>query len=87
MLYEMAEKAARLENEGKKIIKFNISDPDQLTPRENVDAAYESMKMGRTKYSSSASEKNLRKALASIHGVSKCLRGCCHNTGNSLRRL
>ncbi|MEM2631696.1 MAG: pyridoxal phosphate-dependent aminotransferase [Candidatus Bathyarchaeia archaeon] len=69
MLYEIAEKAAALENEGKKIIKFNIGDPDQLTPKEVIEAAYESMKKGKTKYSTSAGEKNLKEALASIHGV------------------
>ncbi|MCS7114679.1 MAG: pyridoxal phosphate-dependent aminotransferase [Nitrososphaerota archaeon] len=71
MLYEIAEKAARLENEGKKIIKFNIGDPDHPTPREIVEAACEAMIRGKTKYSSSAGEKTLREALASIHGVSE----------------
>ncbi|HEX9863054.1 MAG TPA: pyridoxal phosphate-dependent aminotransferase [Candidatus Bathyarchaeia archaeon] len=69
-LYEINEKAIKLENEGKKIIKLNIGDPDLETPREIVDAAYESMKKGKTKYGSSYGEKALREKLASIHGVS-----------------
>ena len=70
MLYEISEKVIKLENEGKKIIKFNLGDPDQPTPIEIIEAAYEAMKKGKTKYSSSAGEKKLRETLASIHGVS-----------------
>ncbi len=70
MLYEISEKAIRLENEGKKIIKFNLGDPDQPTPHEIIEAAFEAMKQGKTKYSSSAGEKILREELASIHNVS-----------------
>ncbi|MEM3641262.1 MAG: pyridoxal phosphate-dependent aminotransferase [Candidatus Bathyarchaeia archaeon] len=71
MLYEIAEKVTRLEDEGKKIIKLNLGDPDQPTPSEIIEAAYEAMKRGETKYSSSTGEKNLREAIADIHGVSK----------------
>ncbi|MEM3055312.1 MAG: pyridoxal phosphate-dependent aminotransferase [Candidatus Bathyarchaeia archaeon] len=70
MLYEISEKVIKLENEGKKIIKFNLGDPDQPTPIEIIEAAYEAMKKGKTKYSSAAGEKNLRETLAEIHGVS-----------------
>lgn len=70
MLYEINEKAIKLENEGKKIIKLNIGDPDLETPHEIVEAAYEAMKKGKTKYASSLGEKSLREKLASIHGVS-----------------
>ncbi len=70
MLYEISEKAIQLENEGKKIIKFNLGDPDQPTPHEIIEAAFEAMKQGKTKYSSSAGEKKLREELASIHNVS-----------------
>lgn len=69
MLYEINEKVIKLENEGKKIIKFNLGDPDQPTPMEIVKAAYEAMKNGKTKYSSSSGEKKLRESLANIHGV------------------
>jgi aspartate aminotransferase len=70
MLYEINEKALKLESEGKKIIKLNIGDPDLETSKEIIEAAYEAMKQGKTKYSSSYGEKKLREKLANIHGVS-----------------
>ena len=70
MLYEINEKALKLEGEGKKIIKLNIGDPDLATPSEIIEAAYEAMKRGKTKYSSSYGEKSLREKLANLHGVS-----------------
>ncbi len=70
MLYEISEKVIKLENEGKKIIKFNLGDPDQPTSIEIIEAAYEAMKKGETKYSSAAGEKKLRETLSEIHGVS-----------------
>jgi aspartate aminotransferase len=69
-LYEINEKAIKLENEGKKIIKLNIGDPDLETPIEIIEAAYEAMMKGKTKYSSSYGEKKLREKLANIHHVS-----------------
>ena len=57
MLYEINEKALKLESEGKKIIRLNLGDPDMATPPEIVEAAYASMKAGKTKYSSSYGEK------------------------------
>jgi aspartate aminotransferase len=70
MLYEITEKALKLEAEGKRIIKLNIGDPDQPTPSTIIRAAWNAMKSGRTKYSSAFGEKKLRAQLASIHGVS-----------------
>ena len=70
MLYEISEKAIQLQNQGKTIIKFNLGDPDLPTPPEIIEAAYEAMKQGKTKYSSAAGEQKLREELASIHGVS-----------------
>lgn len=69
MLYEINEKALKLESEGKKIIRLNLGDPDMATPPEIVDAAYEAMKAGKTKYSSSYGEPALRQKLAKLHGV------------------
>ncbi len=69
MLYEINEKALKLESEGKKIIRLNLGDPDLATPPEIVEAAYTSMKAGKTKYSSSYGEISLRKKLAELHGV------------------
>ena len=70
VLYEINEKALKLESQGKKIIKLNLGDPDLATPNEIIEAAYASMKRGKTKYSSSYGESNLREKLAKIHGVS-----------------
>jgi aspartate aminotransferase len=70
MLYEINEKALKLESEGKKIARLNLGDPDMATPPEIVEAAYTAMKQGKTKYSSSYGEKNLREKIAEIHGVS-----------------
>jgi aspartate aminotransferase len=69
MLYEINEKALKLESEGKKIIRLNLGDPDLETPPEIVEAAYAAMKAGKTKYSSAYGEKKLREEIAQIHGV------------------
>jgi aspartate aminotransferase len=69
MLYEINEKALKLEAEGKKIIRLNLGDPDMATPPEIVEAAYAAMKAGKTKYASSYGELKLRQKLAQIHGV------------------
>jgi aspartate aminotransferase len=70
VLYEINEKALKLEAQGKKIIKLNLGDPDLATPNEIIEAAYDSMKRGKTKYSSSYGENSLREKLAKIHHVS-----------------
>jgi len=70
VLYEINEKALRLQSEGKKIIRLNLGDPDLDTPMEIIDAAYEAMKRGKTKYSSSYGERSLREKLGEFHGVS-----------------
>lgn len=69
MLYEINEKALKLESEGKKIIRLNLGDPDLETPPEIIEAAYQAMRAGKTKYSSSYGEKKLREKIAEIHGV------------------
>jgi len=38
MLYEISEKTRKLEREGKKIIKFDLGDPDQQFPNEIIEA-------------------------------------------------
>lgn len=70
MFYEINEKAIKLESEGKKITKLNIGEPDLQTPREIIEAAYEAMKQGKTKYASALGQKDLREKLANIHDVS-----------------
>jgi aspartate/methionine/tyrosine aminotransferase len=67
MLYEINEKALKLESEGKKIIRLNLGDPDLATPPEIVEAAYASMKAGKTKYSSSYGE-NILSETAELSG-------------------
>jgi len=69
MLYEINEKALKLESQGKKIIKLNIGDPDLATPPEIIEAAYDAMKRGKTKYSSAYGETSLREKLANVHNV------------------
>ncbi|MCW4051774.1 MAG: aminotransferase class I/II-fold pyridoxal phosphate-dependent enzyme [Candidatus Bathyarchaeota archaeon] len=69
-IYSISEKVARLENDGKKVIKFNVGDPDQQTPVEIIDAMTKALKQGKTKYGSSAGEKNLKDELAKAHGCS-----------------
>jgi len=69
MLYEINEKAIKLESQGKKIIKLNIGDPDLETPNEIIEAAYAAMKQGKTKYGSSYGEQKLREKLANLHHV------------------
>jgi aspartate aminotransferase len=69
MLYEINEKALKLESEGKKIIRLNLGDPDLATPPEIVEAACAAMKNGKTKYSSSYGENKLRQKIAEVHGV------------------
>ena len=70
MLYEINEKALKLQSQGKKIIRLNLGDPDLSTPEVIIEAAYDSMKRGKTKYSSSYGELPLREKLAKIHHVS-----------------
>jgi aspartate aminotransferase len=70
VLYEINEKALKLEAQGKKIIRLNLGDPDLETPDEIIEAAYDAMKRGKTKYSSSYGENRLREKLAKIHHVS-----------------
>jgi aspartate aminotransferase len=69
VLYEINERALKLESEGKKIIRLNLGDPDLATPNEIIEAAYNAMKAGKTKYSSSYGELKLREKLAALHGV------------------
>ncbi|MCL2686491.1 MAG: pyridoxal phosphate-dependent aminotransferase, partial [Candidatus Bathyarchaeota archaeon] len=69
MLYEINEKALKLESEGKKIIRLNLGDPDMATPPEIVEASYTAMKAGKTKYSSSYGEMRLRQKIAEVHGA------------------
>jgi aspartate aminotransferase len=49
--------------------ELNLGDPDLTTPKAIIEAAYASMKAGKTKYSSAYGETSLREKLAELHGV------------------
>lgn len=66
-LYQIAQRVIELEKAGKKIIKFNIGDPDQKTPFKIIEAAFLAMKKGKTKYCHFGGEKELREKLAKIY--------------------
>jgi aspartate aminotransferase len=70
MLHEIAERVVQREKEGNRTVKFNVGDPDQPTPLEIVDAMITALRQGKTKYSSSGGEKQLREALAELHEAS-----------------
>ena len=67
MLYEISEKVIRLESKGKKIIKFNVGDPDQFTSDEIIEESLKAMKKGKTKYSSASGEKEIKEKLSAIY--------------------
>ncbi len=69
MLYQIHEKVKKLEQEGKKIIRLNVGDPDQRTDDRIIQACLKSMQSGRTKYGSAAGEFSLRQKLAQEHNV------------------
>src|SRR5204862_1674344 len=48
---------------------LNLGDPDLQTPPEIIEAAYQAMKAGKTKYSSAYGEPKLRQKIAEMHGV------------------
>lgn len=69
MLYEIHEKVIQLRKAGKRIINFNVGDPDQITDARIIEAAFKSMKEGKTRYGSARGEIELRKKLADAYGV------------------
>lgn len=62
--FTVLNKAQKLERQGKKIIHFEIGQPDFPTSPHIVAAGIEALKMGKTKYTSSLGIYKLRKALA-----------------------
>jgi aspartate aminotransferase len=68
MLYELAEKAFRLEQEGKKIIKLNIGDTNLPVPQKAKDAAVECIGSCKPGYGPSAGLPELRKLAAEREG-------------------
>lgn len=67
MLYKIAERVIELEKQGRKIIRFNVGDPDQRTSPEIIKASLEAMQKGETRYGSSGGEKLLREKIAQLY--------------------
>ncbi|MFQ6085140.1 MAG: pyridoxal phosphate-dependent aminotransferase [Candidatus Bathyarchaeia archaeon] len=59
-----AELAQRLREQGERIIRFDLGEPDFDTPPQVKEAAYEALKRGYTHYSSSRGIPELREAIA-----------------------
>ncbi len=70
MLYETFEKIFRLEQEGKKIIKLNVGEPDWRPPAAAIKAAQSALAKGLDKYGSAYGELPLREELSALHGCS-----------------
>src|ERR1700683_5783118 len=62
--FEMLNKAAPLERQGKDIVHLEIGEPDFDTPKDIVDAAVGALKAGWTHYGPSAGLPDLRQAIA-----------------------
>jgi aspartate aminotransferase len=60
----MAEIARRVEAQGKKLVHFELGEPDFTTPKNVIDAAYKDMLEGRTHYESSRGVPALLEAIA-----------------------
>lgn len=60
---EITNKVAKLEGEGKKIIRFNIGEPDFQTPEYICQAAAEAMEQGFTRYTPVMGIPELRRAI------------------------
>lgn len=60
-MFKLLEKAQALEKEGRRILHFEIGTPDFETPPQMVQAAWEAMKAGKTKYVNSHGIWELRK--------------------------
>ncbi len=68
MLYEITEKIFALEQQGKKIIKLNIGEPDWRPPTNVMRTVYGALKEGKDKYASAAGQLALREKIAELHG-------------------
>ena len=61
---ELNSKIAQLRKEGKSIIALNSGEPDFNTPQPIIEAAYEAMRQGKTKYTQTPGIPELREAIA-----------------------
>lgn len=62
-MFKMMARVQELEKSGKKIIHFEIGDPDFSTPRHITDAAIDALKAGETHYVNSSGMAELRDAI------------------------
>jgi len=62
-MFKILEDIKKMEKKGKKIIHFEIGDPDFKTPKNIINTAYNSMKNGDTHYASSYGLEELRKEI------------------------
>jgi aspartate aminotransferase len=67
MIYELSEKLYKMENEGKKVIRLDIGEPDWKPPFSARKALLDSLRDGRDRYASSAGEPALREKIAELH--------------------
>lgn len=69
----MADKAAQLESEGKRIISFTVGEPDFPSPKAANDAAIEAILRGESHYTATGGSKELKQAVIAYyrerHGV------------------
>lgn len=70
ILYNFSEKVSKLEASGRKIIKMNLGEQNQPTPKIVVKAAIQSLKAGETSYGPGLGEKYLREKIAEVHQTS-----------------
>ncbi|NYZ79027.1 pyridoxal phosphate-dependent aminotransferase [Candidatus Micrarchaeota archaeon] len=68
MLYELSEKIYKLENEGKRVIRLDIGEPDWRPPESAFRTLLDSLEDGRDRYASAAGELELREKIAELHG-------------------
>ncbi len=62
-MFKVLSRVKELERGGKNIVHFQIGDPDFSTPKHIVDAAIESLKLGRTHYESARGSFEFREAV------------------------
>ena len=62
--WDITSRAVEMERDGREIIHLGVGDPDFDTPQDIVDAAFDSVRNGRTHYSPLAGEWDLRSAIA-----------------------
>lgn len=70
-MFKVLDKVQKLEQQGEKVIHFELGDPDFDTPRHIIEAAYSSMKKGETHYTSSMGLYDMRVAAAEATSFSR----------------